>query len=77
MKKLISILLAGSFVFGAVLFFPSCDPANPEFDNLGWFGLGGTMGDDLSEIEDDINFGSGQLPASVDLSNYFPLIWML
>ncbi len=76
MKKIISILVAGSFIFGAVLFFPSCDPANPdpEFDNLGWFGLGGTNGDDLDEIEDGINFGSGGIPISVDLSANFPPI---
>ncbi|MCF6366747.1 MAG: hypothetical protein L3J35_11150 [Bacteroidales bacterium] len=72
MKKLISILIAGSFIFGAVLFFPSCDPENPDFSNgLGWFGLGGN-GDDLSNIEDDINFGSGNLPSSIDLSSYLP-----
>ena len=81
MKKIISILIAGSFIFGAVLFFPSCDPENPiiidDVDQaLGWFGIG-DGGDDLDGIEDDINLGSsgsGTLPASIDLSANFPPI---
>jgi len=79
MKKIISILFAASFVLTAILFFPSCDPSDPIDPNdleqaLGWFGVGGENGDDLSNIEDDINFGSGSLPSSVDLSENFPPI---
>jgi len=79
MKKIFSTLLAVSFIFLSAIFFTSCDPQDPEanLDNLGWFGLGGTNGDDLADIEDDINLGnlgSGSLPSKVDLSPYFPPI---
>jgi hypothetical protein len=79
MKKIISILTAVIFIISAFLFFPSCDPTEPNetLNNLGWFGLGGTMGDDLTEIEDGINLsnlGSGNSPSSIDLSSNFPPI---
>ena len=82
MKKILTTILAASFIISAVLFFPSCDPENPispeDVDQaLGWFGVGGENGDDLSQIEDDINLGnlgSSSLPSSIDLSDNFPPI---
>ncbi len=81
MNKIFTTLLAVSIVFTSAIFFTSCDPvdpANPDTDKaLGWFGIGGTNGDNLDDIEDDINLenlGSGTLPSSVDLSANFPPI---
>ncbi len=77
MKKLINSILIAGFIIGIFTVMPGCDPDNPITPNdvlegLGWFGLGGTMGDDTTAIENSIYLGSGQLPASVDLSPYFP-----
>ncbi len=77
MKKLINSILIAGFIIGIFAVMPGCDPDNPITPNdvlegLGWFGLGGTMGDDTTAIENSIYLGSGQLPASVDLSPYFP-----
>lgn len=82
MNKIFSTLLAISIVFTSAIFFTSCDSENPitpeDIDQaLGWFGVGGENGDDLTQIEDDINLGnlgSGTLPSSVDLSPNFPPI---
>ena len=76
MKKFINRTLILSFIIGIFAVLPSCDPNNQDslLDNLGWFGLGGTMGDDTTAIENDIYLGNGQLPGSVDLSSHFPPI---
>ncbi len=77
MKKFIYQVLTVTFILGTFAFFSTgCDPDDPEaLDNaLGWFGIGGTNGDDTANIENDINFGQGDLPASADLSNKFPPI---
>lgn len=77
MKKIINKILVLSFIIGIIsVIMPSCNPENQQslLDNLGWFGLGGAMGDDTTAIENDIYLGSGQLPGSVDLSPYFPPI---
>jgi len=76
MKKFINRILILSFIIGIFAVLPSCDPDNPvlSLDNLGWFGLGGAMGDDTTSIENSIYLGSGQLPGSIDLSPYFPPI---
>jgi len=77
MKKILTIVITGSFLLGIFFSFPSCkkkeDPLTLE-QALGWFGLGGENGDDLAGIEDDINFGQGEVPASVNLSSHFPPI---
>lgn len=77
MKKLIGKIVLVSFILGIIsVIVPSCNPDNNQalLDNLGWFGLGGAMGDDTTAIENDIYLGSGELPSSVDLSPYFPPI---
>lgn len=87
MKKLWYVLFALTFVFATSVTFIACDPADetdPENEKkkedplnqaLGWLGLGGN-GDDLSAIEDDVNFGTNgnNLPESVNLLNNFPTI---
>lgn len=78
MKKILSIFLTSAVLFGLTVSLPSCDPVDPD-DNLldqalGWFGIGGENGDDLGSIEDDINFGQGEAPSSIDLSAQFPPI---
>ncbi len=79
MKKLINSLMLLSIIFSATFFMQSCDPDNPvtpdQVDQaLGWFGLGGENGDNLESIEDDINFGTGEIAESIDFSNKFPPI---
>ncbi len=76
MKKFINRILIVSFIIGIFAVLPSCDPNNQNAlsEGLGWFGLGGAMGDDTTSIENSIYLGSGQLPGSVDLSPYFPPI---
>ena len=77
MKKIINKILFLGFIAGIFsVLIPSCKPDDNQavLDGLGWFGLGGTMGDDTTEIENDIYLGSGQLPSAVDLSPYFPPI---
>ncbi len=76
MKKIINRILIVSFIIGIFTVFPSCDPNNQNnlLEGLGWFGLGGALGDDTTAIENDIYLGSGQLPSSVDLSAHFPPI---
>ncbi len=76
MKKIIKHFFILSFIIGIFASLPSCDPDNQDalLEGLGWFGLGGTMGDDTTSIENDIYLGSGDLPSSVDLSDYFPPI---
>ena len=79
MKKIISTILVVSMFFTTITLFTSCDE-DPQaaLDNLGWYGIAGengsTSGEDLGSIEDDINFGSGTLPPSIDLSANFPPI---
>ncbi len=80
MKKLINSLMLLGIIFSATFFMQSCDPDNPitpdQVDQaLGWFGIGGENGDDLSSIENDINLGgTGDLPSSVNLLANFPPI---
>ncbi|RLD51711.1 MAG: hypothetical protein DRI94_05260 [Bacteroidetes bacterium] len=76
MKKFINRILIVSFIIGIFAVLPSCDPDNQDalLEGLGWYGLGGALGDDTTSIENDIYLGSGQLPGSVDLSPYFPPI---
>ncbi|MCD6556786.1 MAG: hypothetical protein J7K64_06295 [Bacteroidales bacterium] len=76
MKKFINRILIVSFIIGIFAVLPSCDPndQNALLEGLGWFGLGGAMGDDTTSIENSIYLGSGPLPGSVDLSPYFPPI---
>jgi len=76
MKRIIKHFFILSFIVGIFASLPSCDPDNQDalLEGLGWYGLGGALGDDTTSIENDIYLGSGQLPGSVDLSPYFPPI---
>ena len=81
MKKILTVFISCILLLGGILWMPSCkkdDPIDPDNNlieqALGWFGLGGEYGDDLAGIEDDINFGQGDIPASIDLSSHFPPI---
>jgi hypothetical protein len=76
MKRIATIITLCFIVLGFLIGSSGCDPQDPITTDqaLGWFGLGGTQGDNLATIEDDINFGQGQLPASVDLVANFPPI---
>jgi len=73
MKKYHFILI---IVFSFSFVFQSCDwTTEQEYEEaLGWFG----ESENTDEIEDDVtfgtNFGSGDMPESVDLTNYFPPI---
>ncbi len=74
-KNKILISLAFLLGFSLIAIMPSCDLEDPNnkavLENLGWFGVGGDNGDNLSTIQDDITFaGSGNLPASVNLTNF-------
>ena len=74
MKKILTVFISSLIILGFVFNLSSCkkDPDDPSFieQALGWFG----ESEDLENIEDDINFGQGDPPASIDLSNYFPPI---
>jgi hypothetical protein len=75
--KRIATIFAGSMIVVALMISSSgCDPEDPvTLDQaLGWFGLGGEYGDDLSGIEDGITFAQGTLPSSVNLTANFPPI---
>jgi hypothetical protein len=78
MRRIAAIFTAGMIMIFLTFGSSSCDIENPIIDSLeqalGWYGLGGDLGDDLSGIEDDINFGQGTLPSSVDLTANFPPI---
>ncbi|NPA68920.1 MAG: C1 family peptidase [Chlorobi bacterium] len=77
MKKLIKSLFIASFIIGIFTAFPSCDEETTAaiLEGLGWYGLGGELGDDTTQIENDIYLGDpDDLPSSVDLSPYFPPI---
>ena len=56
MKKILTVFISSILLLGTVFWMPSCDPVDPiTLDQaLGWFGIGGTNGDDLAGIEDDI-----------------------
>ena len=76
MKKILNRIFIISVIVGIFAILPSCDPDDTGnlLENLGWYGLGGALGDDTTSIENDIYLGSGQIPSSVDLSAYFPPI---
>ncbi len=78
MRRIAAIFTAGMIMIFLTFGSSSCDIEDPIIDSLeqalGWYGLGGDLGDDLSGIEDDINFGQGTLPSSVDLTANFPPI---
>ncbi len=76
MKKFNLNLLVLIIIAGIFSILPNCKPEDQEalLEGLGWYGLGGTLGDDTTQIENDINFGAGELPSSVDLSAHFPPI---
>ncbi|MEA2041757.1 MAG: C1 family peptidase, partial [Bacteroidota bacterium] len=72
MKTLIRRITIAVPIILAVFFMTSCDPENFEFDdfeNGGWWGI---ENEDTESIEDAIQFGSGNLPSSADISNRFP-----
>lgn len=72
--KISFFMLTAAAVFFAM---PSCDlvedpdDVQAALDNLGWYGIDN---EDTTNIENDISFGSGSIPASVDLSDQFPPI---
>ncbi|MCD4793123.1 MAG: hypothetical protein K8R54_07825 [Bacteroidales bacterium] len=74
MKKILTVFISSIILLNFIFNFSSCkkDPDDPSFieQALGWFG----EDEDLENIEDDINFGQGDPPASIDLSNHFPPI---
>ena len=75
MKKINKLLIFFLLISFSLFTFQSCSlfNGNPDMDNLGWIG----NEEDTEHIEDDISFGDfgdGDLPASVDLLNYFPSI---
>ncbi|HQP04969.1 MAG: C1 family peptidase [Bacteroidales bacterium] len=78
MKKLTAFIIPGVFVamLGLSIAFTSCDPETTEdvITALGWL----FENEDTTTIPDDINlataYGDESLPASVDLSMYFPPI---
>jgi len=79
MKKILSIFITSAILFGLMFSLPSCDPEDPIdpddlLQALGWGGVDSEYGDDLETLEDDINFGEGDVPSSVDLSSQFPPI---
>ncbi len=74
MKKILTVFISSIILLNFIFNFSSCkkDPDDPSFieQALGWFG----ESEDLENIEDDINFGQGDPPASIDLSANFPPI---
>lgn len=77
MKRIIIQIIAFVFLTGTFAFFSTgCDPDDTEaiVNALGWGGFEGEYAEDTSAIENDINFGQGDLPSSISLENQFPPI---